>query len=995
MAAGLVDSESANAAVCTQPVGGAGQLQVDFNTTNENVEIATDGFGTDYYVSANSVELCRGLISSVTAIHVTHSNGSGQALSLAQSLGVPWSLTGGVTVDSGPTRVQIIWGLTAPGAISINAPVDACNSTLSLTSSTSISITGAINTSPSVPGACADVPVDVTLTAPSVSVGGAIGTTKAVNSVTIDSQTSRATIGGSVTTTGAQAYDGAGLAISGSRTLTASTVTAAGGFDGAAGSSLTISQTGSSQINGQITGALALTKAGTGTLTLWGSNAYTGATTVSAGTLDVINNDGLGDYHFSATSVSAGATLRLRAAIFPWNDISLASTAVLQSTGTSTNVLNGQLTTTGSPTIDIADTATLILSGGVAGGGFTKTGTGTLTLNESATNTGATTVSAGLLRVTGSGNPLGTNAGGTTVASGAALELAGSSTIIEPLTIVGTGIAGGGALVTASSAQTLSGNLAIGSGATITTGTALTASGSVTGSGLLTKAGAARLTLSGANGSHAGGTRVTAGELRVSSATGLGSAGVTVDGGASLTVAGVTLPSGNTITTAGTGTAEIAGTGSARADGAVTLGCALRLAPADGGSLQLAGTINGAQAVTAANGTSGVTRLTGRVGGTTAPTSITTTGTGTTAIGADVTTSGTQTFTGTLQIGADVRLTGSGLEGSATVASDGPSRALTVDASSATAGTYSGQVQSNVAITKAGAGRLVLSGANGSAGAMRVDAGTLTAAAGGVLPAVTVAGGTLSGAGTTGAVSSGGSGSISVAAPSVLTTGSLASNGLTIDVGTLNSGAAGTTYGQVGVAGTVNLIGATLTATRGTTAAGDSFTIIANDGSDAVTGTFTGLAEGAAPAGWTNWSISYRGGDGNDVVLSRSGGAAPDSGSGGASGTGNGSTSSAAASSGGTGSAAAPATRATTIGKATAKGRVVTVVIEAATAGTATLRITGKGGKPCSVTRRATVAGSLTLRCKVKGTAKAVRAVTAFTPATGAAATRTDRLRLR
>jgi Ca2+-binding RTX toxin-like protein len=51
-------------------------------------------------------------------------------------------------------------------------------------------------------------------------------------------------------------------------------------------------------------------------------------------------------------------------------------------------------------------------------------------------------------------------------------------------------------------------------------------------------------------------------------------------------------------------------------------------------------------------------------------------------------------------------------------------------------------------------------------------------------------------------------------------------------------------------------------------AVGTAFTIVDNDGSDAVSGTFAGLAEGAIlDAGSVLFSISYEGGDGNDVVL--------------------------------------------------------------------------------------------------------------------------------
>src|SRR5207247_10403405 len=57
-------------------------------------------------------------------------------------------------------------------------------------------------------------------------------------------------------------------------------------------------------------GTVALTKTGTGTLTLSGANTYSGATTVSAGVLDVQNNTALGATA-GATTVAGGAALQL------------------------------------------------------------------------------------------------------------------------------------------------------------------------------------------------------------------------------------------------------------------------------------------------------------------------------------------------------------------------------------------------------------------------------------------------------------------------------------------------------------------------------------------------------------------------------------------------------------------------------------------------------------------------------------------------------------
>lgn len=80
-----------------------------------------------------------------------------------------------------------------------------------------------------------------------------------------------------------------------------------------------------------------------------------------------------------------------------------------------------------------------------------------------------------------------------------------------------------------------------------------------------------------------------------------------------------------------------------------------------------------------------------------------------------------------------------------------------------------------------------------------------------------------------------------------------------------------TEYDQIKVNGTVGLGNGTLTIVQYGNflpKVGDAFTIIDNDGSDAVAGTFDGLAEGATfTQNGIVFKISYVGGDGNDVTL--------------------------------------------------------------------------------------------------------------------------------
>jgi hypothetical protein len=118
--------------------------------------------------------------------------------------------------------------------------------------------------------------------------------------------------------------------------------------------------------------------------------------------------------------------------------------------------------------------------------------------------------------------------------------------------------------------------------------------------------------------------------------------------------------------------------------------------------------------------------------------------------------------------------------------------------------------------------------------------------------------------------------------PGCLSTGNLTYNSGSTYTVEIDGATACTQYDQTQVTGTVTLGDATLDIQKLSTytpADATLFTIITNDGADAVVGTFNGLAEGAkTTVDGVEYTVSYTGGDGNDVVLSATAIAAPNTG---------------------------------------------------------------------------------------------------------------------
>ncbi len=187
--------------------------------------------------------------------------------------------------------------------------------------------------------------------------------------------------------------------------------------------------------------------------------------------------------------------------------------------------------------------------------------------------------------------------------------------------------------------------------------------------------------------------------------------------------------------------------------------------------------------------------------------------------------------------------------------------------------TFSGQISGAGDLEKVGTGRMTLSGTNTYTGATRVAQGTLLV--NGFQPdsPVTVsAGAVLGGSGTVGIINNGGTVAPG-ASPGILTSSNTvfgATANFTVE---LNGTLAGSSYDQLNVRGVNNLGGATLNVNApfslfDAPGLGAQFTILQNDGAEAITGTFSGQANNSGiTADNLQFRINYDGGTGNDVVL--------------------------------------------------------------------------------------------------------------------------------
>jgi autotransporter-associated beta strand protein len=592
-----------------------------------------------------------------------------------------------------------------------------------------------------------------------------------------------------------------------------------------------------------LSGSNALIKEGEGRLTLnstgnGDTGGWTGPLTINAGTVTLGNDTHVGS--------GAGATITING-----GTLSLVSFSGNLDNAITVGANNG--------TINVAGAAATIESKISGSGSLAKTGGQTLTLTGTNDWSGGLTITGGTVSV-GQANQLGT---GTVTLNGGTLAVTANASFTNALTLSADSALDAAASTSVNWSGLLTGgaHTLIKSGAgDVTfsnTGNAAVSTGNVniTGGGLAGMPTALPTgTLSFSDGTRLGTVGTDSVYNNAISLT--GTVAIFSTGTDSRTIAGVISGEGN-LTKSGSSTLVLSGENTYSGSTSISAGTLVAAHnSALGGLLGVTTVASGA--TLSVNG--GVSIAEG----------LTLNGTGVGGLGAlqgPTTGSGTATVTGviTLASATTVGVTASGatLElGGAIVGAGNLTKSGTGTLTLSATNSYSGS-------TTISAGTMLINGSNQGSGAVSVSSGATLGGTGSIASAVTI------NSGATLAAGSGGAGK--------LTTGDLVLNGATLafDVGGTK---AGTNHDQIAVSGTVDLNASALTLdlTGLTAQAGNTFTLIDNDGVDAINGSLsyngTKIAEGGElTADGFVYTLSYIGGTGNDLVLSvdRAANAAP------------------------------------------------------------------------------------------------------------------------
>jgi|GEM_PF-1820373 len=506
-----------------------------------------------------------------------------------------------------------------------------------------------------------------------------LGTNEQTGAITFDAAAGAFTLSGSTIVLGGNLTNNStstqtinsNITLNADRTISASagalvlTGTIATSNSGALPGTLTFAGSQNISVSGNITDGLLLTgtstspigggtviMAGTGTLTLTGTNTFDGDLIMKSGTVVASQAESLGLVaNITGTAISASNSL-----IFDGGKLQLSGSMSFASFRQLHMYQTGVIDTNGN---------NLVINGAITGpGGLTKDGEGTMTLNQSGTliNTyqGATIINGGTISL-GYAGALGNSTAGVTVNNGGSLYINQTFDMNgETMTLSGTGDNGSGAFHLGTGIDSnWNGTVNLGGNATIETdanavlgltgsvnlnGNVLTLTGSGTTSGIvnvsgivsgtggitvgtLTETGTAVVNLTGVNKNLSGTVTVQQGILNVSQQYSLGSGGssVVVDAGADLqfTNTGDMTVALNQITLSGTGASAVAGHGaitttnsaSTTVSGSVLLAGNATIG-SQSGQLILTGDINTAGNTLTLNSNASATVLSGAISGT-------------------------------------------------------------------------------------------------------------------------------------------------------------------------------------------------------------------------------------------------------------------------------------------------------------------------------------------------------------------------------------------
>jgi autotransporter-associated beta strand protein len=304
----------------------------------------------------------------------------------------------------------------------------------------------------------------------------------------------------------------------------------------------------------------ALTKVGPGKVIVTSNNDYTGRTDVNAGVLNLRAPQALGDpaHTNSLVTVNAGA-LELEGVSVLNRQLQLNGPGIDLGGGTfggalrnvsGQNTWSGDITLATDASVGADGNTQLTLTGTIrdfGGSKLTKEGTGQVIVTHANTYAGTTVVDQGTLS-TSNAQGLGAVQGNVVVVGRATLELLGVSVLGKALALNGPGVNNVGALHNVSGQNTWSGPITLPTDASVgaDAGTQLTLSGVISGPGGWTKFLPGEVVVTNAN-KYLGTTTINAGVVTITNNTALGDfppsstveAGTVVHSGAALQLQGV------------------------------------------------------------------------------------------------------------------------------------------------------------------------------------------------------------------------------------------------------------------------------------------------------------------------------------------------------------------------------------------------------------------------------------------------------------------------